>query len=84
MDEVTWTGLTKDECPVKAGDLIKFVGDALYYRDTLGVVVKLYDTSMLPGRYNSAIVYMANKDEGRPSKRGPNYHPFALDEIVKI
>ena len=79
MDEVTLPGLTEDECSVKAGDLIKFVGDALYYRDTLGVVVKLYSCCNLRGRYDSAIVYMANKDEGRPSKKGPNYHPCALD-----
>ena len=77
-------GCPVEASPVQVGDLIKFVGVATYYRDTLGVVVELYDTCMLPGRYNSAIVYMANKDGGRPCKRGPNYHPLALEEVVKI
>ena len=79
-----WRGCPVDECPVQVGDLIKFVGVARYYKESVGVVIYLYSLLNMEGHCDSVLVWMPNRDGGRPSKRGPNYHPLALEEIVKI
>ena len=72
---------------MKVGDLVKFVGAANYYKGTVGVATKLYQAGsgyQLQDNPDSAIVYIANKPEGRRSKRGPCFHPFAYDELEVI
>ena len=67
---------------MKVGDLVRFVGGANYYKGTVGVVTKLYRTGTgHQDKPNSAIVYIANKPEGRESKRGPCIHPFCFTEL---
>ena len=75
---------------MKVGDLVKFVGVANYYKGTVGVVTKLYNSVYASCiNPNSAIVYIANKPEGRSSpglgQAGiPCFHPLAFDELEVI
>ena len=74
---------------MKVGDLVKFVGVANYYKGTVGVVTKLYNTgpgdSVVLG-FGSAIVYMPDKPGGRSLQHNGVrcFHPLALDEIEAI
>jgi hypothetical protein len=77
---------------MKIGDLVKFVGVANYYKDTVGIVTKLYNTgagdTVVLG-FGSAIVYIANKPEGRSlpglGQAGiPCFHPLAFDELEVV
>ena len=76
---------------MKAGDLVKFVGHANFYKGRIGVVCKLYSTHgiSLNGvvNNNSALVYFAGAEKaGRAShshvKSG--LHPMSLDELEAI
>ena len=73
---------------MKEGDLVKFVGDANFYKGRVGVVCKMYSTHgvKLNGvtNNNSALVYYAGAEKaGRAAhphvKSG--LHPMALDEL---
>ena len=75
---------------MKVGDLVKFVGVANYYKDSVGIITKLYNTHGIKKNGqsypNSAIVYMSDKSEGRSLQHNgvPYFHPLALDEIEVI
>ena len=74
---------------MKVGDLVKFVGAARYYRDSVGMITKLYNTNghHQPGTpYNSAIVYMPDRPEGRSLQQGTTrcFHPLGLTELEVI
>tara|TARA_R110002110_G_scaffold38547_2_gene125694 strand:+ start:454 stop:696 length:243 start_codon:yes stop_codon:yes gene_type:complete len=80
---------------VKAGDMVRFVGHANFYKGRIGVVCKIYGTS-LHAAPDSALVYFAGAERqgratplksvhrpaGRHAKSG--LHPMALDELKKI
>jgi len=74
---------------MKVGDLVKFVGVANYYKDTVGVITKLYNTgtgdTVVLG-FGSAIVYMPDRPEGRSTQQGstPCFHPLGLTELEVI
>ena len=53
---------------MRVGDLVRFVGVASYYKGTVGVVTKLYQCGaghQHQDNPDSAVVYIANKPEGR-------------------
>ena len=69
---------------MKVGDLVRFVGVANYYKGTVGVVTKLYQAGtghQHQDNPNSAVVYIANKSEGREWRGGPCFHPFCFTEL---
>ena len=82
---------------MKAGDLVKFVGAANFYKDRIGVVCSLYSTHGIKKNGvevpNSALVYFAGaENEGRAAPDGmtgirsskPGLHPMALEEIEVV
>ncbi len=82
---------------MKEGDLVKFVGDANFYKGRVGVVCKLYSTHnvSLSGQCvpNSALVYFAGaENEGRAAPDGmtgirsvkSGLHPMALTELEAV
>ena len=76
---------------MKEGDLVKFVGDANFYKGRIGVVCKLYSTHgvSLNGvvNNNSALVYYAGAEKaGRALVPGvkSGLHPMALDELEVV
>ena len=75
---------------MQVGDLVKFVGVARYYRDSVGMITKLYNTSGYKKNgqlyMNSAIVYMPERSEGRSMQQGstPCFHPLCLTEIEVV
>ena len=75
---------------MQVGDLVKFVGVARYYRDSVGMITKLYNTSGYKKNgqlyMNSAIVYMPERPEGRSLQQGstPCFHPLCLTEIEVV
>tara|TARA_R100000458_G_C8270999_1_gene245733 strand:- start:1970 stop:2200 length:231 start_codon:yes stop_codon:yes gene_type:complete len=74
-----------DDNSIQVGDLVKFIGYASYYKDAVGVVVKLYSMfNWHPDVPDSVVVYIAGKDRGRVSELGPEFHPLGLEEVVKI
>ena len=86
-------GEGKGVSKLKVGDIVKYVGVPRYYQGTIGVVTQLYNTHSVKknGRCipNSAIVYIADKPEGRSlpglGQSGPPcFHPMSLTEIEVI
>ena len=78
---------------MKVGDLVKYVGSARYYRDSVGIITELYSTHAIRKNNkvipNSAVVYISDKPEGRSGpglgQAGiPCFHPLALDEIEVV
>ena len=84
---------------MKEGDLVKFVGDANFYKGRVGVVCKLYSTHnvSLSGRMvpDSALVYYAGAEsagraipdgQGRTTGRHgrSGLHPMGLDELEVV
>jgi hypothetical protein len=75
---------------MKVGDLVKFVGVANYYKDSVGIVTKTYNTHGIKKNgqlyMNSAIVYMSDHPEGRSLQIGstPCFHPLCLTELEVI
>ena len=80
---------------MKAGDLVKFVGTANFYKDRIGVVCSLYSTHGIRKNGvevpNSALVYFAGAErQGRavPGNRGQGrrsgLHPMSLAELEVI
>jgi len=78
---------------LKAGDLVKFVGVAKFYRGRIGVVCRLYSThgikknGVLPP--NSALVHFAGaENQGRATpggnERSSGFHPMCLTELEVI
>jgi len=76
---------------MKEGDLVKFVGDANFYKGRIGVVCKLYSTHgiSLSGvvNNNSALVYFAGAEKAgralQPEVKS-GLHPMALDELEVV
>jgi len=76
---------------MKEGDLVKFVGDANFYKGRVGVVCKLYSTHnvSLSGQCvpNSALVYFAGAEKAgralQPEVKS-GLHPMGLDELEMI
>jgi hypothetical protein len=72
---------------MRVGDLVRFVGVASYYKGTVGVVTKLYQCGaghQHQDNPDSAVVYIANKSEGRKWRGGPRLHPLAFEELEVI
>ena len=75
---------------MREGDLVKFVGDANFYKGRIGVVCKLYSTRYTKGRPappDSALVYYAGAEkEGRAlqSDVKSGLHPMAIDELELV
>ena len=85
---------------MKAGDLVKFVGDATFYKGRVGVVCKLYSIHNVSknGRSvppDSALVYYPGAEfQGRALPETPagtplrhhksGLHPMALDELQVV
>ena len=84
---------------MKEGDLVKFVGDANFYKGRIGVVCRLYSThdAAMNGRVppNSALVYYPGAEfQGRALPRTSagtplrhhksGLHPMALDELEVV
>ena len=84
---------------MKAGDLVKFVGDATFYKGRVGVVCKLYSIHNVRKngvpKNDSALVYFAGaENQGRDAPRSPGcvpprhhksgLHPMALNELEVV
>ena len=75
---------------MKVGDLVKFVGFARYYKDSVGIITKMYSTHGIKKNgqlhSNCAIVYMPERSEGRSIQKGstPCFHPLCLAEIEVV
>ena len=82
---------------MKAGDLVKFVGDATFYKGRVGVVCKLYSIHNVRKNgvthNDSALVYFAGaENEGRAAPDGmtgirsakSGLHPMALTELEAV
>jgi hypothetical protein len=75
---------------MKVGDLVKFVGVANYYKNSVGIITKIYSTHGIKKNgqlhSNSAIVYMSDRPEGRSLQQGstPCFHPLGLTELEVI
>jgi acyl-CoA hydrolase len=78
---------------MKIGDLVKFVGVANYYKDSMGIITKMYNTHGIKKNgqlyMDTAVVYIAGKPEGRSlpglGQAGiPCFHPLCLTEIEAI
>lgn len=79
---------------MKAGDLVKFVGVANFYKGRIGVVCSLYSTHGIKKNGmevpNSALVYFAGAErQGRAAhgNRGQGksgLHPMSLTELEVI
>jgi hypothetical protein len=67
---------------MKAGDLVKFVGDATFYKGRVGTVCKLYSIHNSRRRPDSAMVYFAGAESEGRARRG--LHPMALTELEVI
>jgi hypothetical protein len=75
---------------MKVGDLVKFVGHANYYKNSVGIITKMYSTHGIKknGQLHSdtAVVYMPERPEGRSLQQGstPGFHPLGLTELEVI
>ena len=74
---------------MQVGDLVKFVGDASFYKGRVGVVCKLYSIHnvKLSGHTHpdSAMVYYAGAEQqGRALAVMSGLHPMALDELEVV
>jgi len=82
---------------MKAGDLVKFVGDASFYKGRIGVVCKLYSIHNVRkngvANNDSALVYFAGaENQGRAAPDGmtgirsakSGLHPMALTELEAV
>ena len=85
---------------MKEGDLVKFVGDANFYKGRIGVVCKLYSTHGIERNGietpNSALVYYAGAENEGRADRGSitrseynrfgksGLHPMALAELEVV
>lgn len=71
---------------MRQGDLVKFVGDAKFYKGRIGTVCKLYSihNNELSGhrRPDSAMVYFPGAENEGRARRG--LHPMALTELEVI
>ena len=73
---------------MKPGDLVKFVGDANFYKGRIGVVCKLYSIHNVSkngvARDDSALVYYAGAERAgralQPEVKS-GLHPMALSEL---
>jgi hypothetical protein len=76
---------------MKEGDLVRFVGDARFYKGRIGVVCRLYSTHniRLNGVVNndSALVYYAGAEKAgralQPEVKS-GLHPMGLDELEVV
>jgi hypothetical protein len=79
---------------MKAGDLVKFVGAANFYKDRIGVVCSLYSTHGISKNGaevpNSALVYFAGAERlgraahGNRGQGKSGLHPMSLIELEVI
>ena len=75
---------------MKVGDLVKFVGVANYYKGSVGIITKMYNTHGIKKNgqlhSNSAIVYVPDRPEGRSLQQGttPGFHPLCLTELEVV
>jgi len=76
---------------MKAGDLVKFVGDANFYKGRIGVVCKLYSIHNVSkngvAHNDSALVYYAGAERAgralQPEVKS-GLHPMALTELEVV
>lgn len=69
---------------MKIGNLVKFVGDANFYKGRIGVVTKLYNAWNVTDPPKSALVYFPGAEgQGRDvsPRRNVGDHPMALKEL---
>ena len=78
---------------MKAGDLVKFVGHANFYKGRMGIIQSLYSTHNIKKNClatpNSALVYFAGAEGQGRDREGlgqthDGLHPMALDELEVI
>ena len=67
---------------MKVGDLVKFVGHAKFYKDRIGVIVKMWPAV---GCHTANVYFPGTEGQGRDeaasgqTKNG--FHPMAFDEL---